>query len=152
MVTVITIAIAIPLWTAAMIGRGGAVKYLWATAFAVFCVHIVAAYAEYYEWSHEIAWQRTGEETARLFGIESGFGLIVNYLFLLVLAVDLVRHFTGSLSRTWRFWVDGSVILMILNGAVVFGSPLSRWIGGICLAAFVVSRGRAFLVRGESLK
>lgn len=152
MVTVLTIAIVIPLWSAAMIWRSGAVKWLWTLAFGVFCVHIVAAYAEYYQWSHAVAWRRTAEETARLFGIESGFGLIVNYLFLLVLAVDLVRHFTGSQSKTWRFWVDGLVILMILNGAVVFGSPLSQWIGGICLVALVVSRGRAFLVRGESLK
>lgn len=152
MVTVITVAIAIPLWSAAMIWRGGAVKWLWTIAFGVFCVHIVAAYAEYYEWSHAVAWQRTAEETARLFGIESGFGLIVNYLFLLVLAIDLVRHFTGKQSPAWRLSVDGFVILMILNGAVVFGSTLSRWIGGICLAALVVSRVRSFVIRGERLK
>ncbi len=140
MITIITIALAIPLWALAIVRRRQprSARWLWLAAFVLFVAHIFAAYAEYYEWSHALAWQKTAEQVEAFFGVRSGFGLLVNYAFALILLIDLIRHFVGRKGSRWRWFVDGFVVFMILNGAIVFGSTISMVIGGLSLAVLFI--------------
>jgi len=129
-----TIWLAMAAWTAAILlaRRPNPARIVWTAALVAYLLHIVLAYAAFYEWSHRIAWEQTALDTARVTGWRSGIGLIVNYAFAAALAVDLARQWRGHRASSW---IVGLVVFMIVNGAVVFGEGPVRWFGIALLCA-----------------
>jgi len=123
-----TIWLAMTAWAAAILlaRQPRRARAAWTGALVAYLLHIVLAYAAFYEWSHRIAWEQTALDTARVTGWHSGIGLVVNYAFAAALAVDLARQWRGHPASPW---IVGLVVFMILNGAVVFGEGPVRWYG-----------------------
>jgi len=149
-----TIWLAMSAWTAAILlaRQPRRARAAWTGALVAYLLHIVLAYAAFYEWSHRIAWEQTALDTARVTGWRSGIGLIVNYAFAAALAVDLSRQWRGHRASSW---IVALVVFMILNGAVVFGEGPVRWYGlGLLFAmagAGLRQRFRAKPLKGEDL-
>lgn len=133
---VVSVWIAIAAWGVALCFR---LRSAWTVGFAAYLVHVVSAYAFAYGWSHRIAWEATALDTEEKTGIDSGFGLLVNFAFLAVLAVDLGFQWKTGRRRA-AIWIDGFTVFMILNGAVIFGEGAVRWFGGAVLALALVMR------------
>ena len=148
MLTTITILISLLLWTTAIcLGWfrpkpiQKTISLLWISAFVIFVIHIFAAFHEHYEWSHQVALTETARQTKETFKVETGVGLYVNYIFAICLVLDLWAQFKkGGTNHRWRNWIDGFVIFMLINGAIVFGTIQSRIVGGLCLAAIAFAK------------
>lgn len=112
-----------------------AARCLWTLGLFSYLVHILCAYEAFYQWSHGIAWESTARDTGAVTGFNSGVGLLVNYAFGALLAVDLFSQWNNG-ERKWARFVDGLVLFMIINGAVVFGEGPVRWLG--CLLTLAI--------------
>lgn len=151
--TQVTIWLAMALWCLAMIwprGSSRVARVLSSLGFVAYAAHIFSAYAGHYAWSHRIAWEETARDTRETVGIDSGIGLIVNFAFLLVLATDLVFQWWSG-RRRGAPWIDGMILFLILNGAVVFGEGAVRIYGVILLLVTIIGILARFLRgRGNS--
>ncbi len=117
--------------------RAGAI--LWTLGWIVFVVHVYAAFELVHDWSHQKALQHTADQTELQTGIRSGGGLYLNYLFLVLWTLDVVRVWVDQtrawlrVALQWRWLVHCVFAFMMLNATVIFGPP-----GWIALAAFFV--------------
>lgn len=132
---------------AALLGRadGGATmrdrlhwaRVVYSLGFAAFLVHVVAAFHVYYDWSHGAALAETAHQTAELMGADTGAGLWLNYLFLLVWALDVAWWWWVGVEvhASRRSWVTGLVhgffVFIAFNATVVFESGVVRWAGAL---------------------
>jgi hypothetical protein len=140
---------AIVSWAASELTRGAARRNLWSLAALLMLVHSVAAFGTIYGWSHEVALAATARQTRELTGFESGSGIYVNYVFLLVWLADVAWWWQSPASYLTRAawmsrFVHRFVWFMFLNGAVIFADGWMRAIGGIAvmtvLAAWIGRR------------
>jgi hypothetical protein len=134
--------LAMGLWTLAMTRsrhRAGAARWFWTAGLAAYVVHILLAYGSFYGWSHRIAWETTARDTAETVGLDSGFGLLVNFAFAAVLAADVVVQWRTGVRKAGG-WIDAFVLFLILNGTVVFGEGAVRWYGGLLLVSICIVR------------
>ncbi|MEM9280244.1 MAG: hypothetical protein AAGA96_00320 [Verrucomicrobiota bacterium] len=136
--TQVTIWIAMGLWSVAMgfpSGRFRFARWLWTVALISYGAHIVLAYQHFYDWSHRVAWEATALDTKETTGFDSGVGLLVNFAFALLLAIDVGEQWRHG-KRRGTVWVNGLVLFMVLNGAVVFGEGPVRAYGiGLLMVA-----------------
>lgn len=126
-------------WTAGILTRFPLSRRFWTAGLALYLAHIVLAFAAFYDWSQAVAWEATAADTERVTGWRSGIGLAFNYLFALVLAIDVALQW--QLNRRMAGWlVEGLVLFFIVNGAVVFADGPVRWFGitmtGVILAGW----------------
>lgn len=118
-------------------------RRLWTLGLAFFLVHVAAAFHAFYGWSHAVGFAETARQTRDLTGVESGYGLYLNYLFTIVWLVDAVYWWAAGLERyaTRPTWITASVhgffLFMIVNGAVVFVHGHARWLGLALLAGLL---------------
>ena len=145
MITTITILLAVWAWTRAIGGgwllpkeRQHTITLRWGIGFLLYLVHIIAAFQEHYQWSHRVALEKTAQQTKEVLGWDSGIGLYVNYLFGLALLIDLVVQFKMGPWHRGRNWINGFVIFMVINGAIIFGTWQSRIVGAISISALVL--------------
>lgn len=135
-----TIWFAMLVWTGGIVipgeGRARLSRWFWTAGLLLYVIHIFFAYSEFYQWSHRVAWESTARDTLEMTGMDSGFGLLVNYAFALVLAIDVFRQWKEG-GRKGAPWIDGLVIFMIANGAIVFASGPVRWLGTALLASIL---------------
>ncbi|MEM7147288.1 MAG: hypothetical protein AAF591_19385 [Verrucomicrobiota bacterium] len=110
--------------------------YRWVStvACAFYILHVAFAFDEIHQWSHAEAYRFTAAQTKAMFGLNWGGGLFVNYLFAAVWLTELAAWWLRpSQYQQRRRWLDASVrvffAFIILNGAVVFVSGPTRWIG-----------------------
>ena len=107
----------------------------WTIALVAYLVHVAAAFAGPYRWSHRVALEETARQTGELTGIDSGAGLWLNYLVGVLWIADTSRWWaTGKIRPfSWgrRLWWTWQLFLafMIFNGTVVFGHGPVRWFG-----------------------
>lgn len=141
-----TIVGATALWAAAevvRIARPGATepgRLLWTAAVILAWGHAALAFGSVYGWSHQTAVLATARQTAATTGLDWGGGIYVNYLFLIVWALDALRWWTAPAARLARsprleqlrlaFFV-----FMFVNGAIVFAAGLARAAGIVAVAA-----------------
>jgi hypothetical protein len=139
--TLWTVRIALVLYVAALFswllgGRRWAptTRLLWSSGLLFYLAHVAAAFHFVHGWSHERASAETARQTRELFGVDSGLGLWLNYAFTIVWIADVLWWWfdeDGYLVR--RPWIDVAtqafMAFMFLNGAVVFGHGLARWLG-----------------------
>lgn len=110
--------------------------------------HFVATMALHHGWSQAQAWEFTARETARIYGVSWGGGLVVNYVFLGVWLADAVywlRHARDSSAGVppARWALRAFYLLIIFNAAVVFTTGIGRAAGivlTVVLLAFWLRR------------
>jgi hypothetical protein len=110
-------------------------------------VHILVAMTYRHGWSHQAAVLDTARQTAEVFGVAWGGGVYVNYLFVGLWLVDLLRWRTDPRRHRqqsqWARWALRTFYLVIVfNAAVVFAAPDRRLAG----AAVTAAGGRVALV------
>jgi hypothetical protein len=110
-----------------------------AAGVALGVVHSVVALKNVYGWNHARAVDLTARRAGEVYGVDWTGGLYVNYFFLAWWAAETMwwwRSPNTFLARpaplVW-FW-RALVLTMVVNGAVIFGSPAGR-IGGVFLTA-----------------
>lgn len=104
--------------------------WFWWAGFVLAALHTVSALWAFHGGSHATAVNATADKTEAWFGWRFGAGVYVNYAFVLVWGLD-------ALARTRRWgpgplWlqrtIDGFLIFVAINGAIVFAEGPIRWI------------------------
>lgn len=99
-------------------------RMAWSIAFLLYLAHVVGAFEAFYDWSHAIAYLETARQTEALFGVSSGVGLYLNYMFTLVWSADCLwwwRHPDSYQSRSFVIsaGVHGFLAFMFVNATAV---------------------------------
>ena len=140
-----TIWLALTLYVAAEIVRAAApgvrsertARALNSLGCAAFLAHVGCAFHFYHHWSHAAAYADTARQTAAYFGWHWGGGLYFNYAFLLFWVGQVILSWTrpSRSSSRWLVWIVRSfVLLLMINGAVVFAHGPMKWFGSaLCL-------------------
>ena len=160
-----TVRVALCLYVAAVAvrlaapGRRRAARFLWTLGCALFLAHVACAFHVFHGWSHGHAYRETARQTRELTGVDWGGGLYLNYLFTLVWVADVAYWWWGGLyvydrrPRGVAAALHLFFAFMAFNGAVVFATGATRWIG-VSLAiglALLVLAGRRRLGIGRRL-
>jgi hypothetical protein len=109
-----------------------AIRWVWTLGFALYAVHVYAAFEFFHKWSHQSALRHTAEQTAAVTGIIWGGGLYVNYAFSLLWMLDVGAWWVGGplfpyRGVAYRFGLHVVFAFMMFNATVVFGPPIWRW-------------------------
>lgn len=128
----LTIWAAMCAWTVGILAKPRISRLAWTVGFAAYLIHIIASFDAFYGWSQKVALEETARQTYQLTGWNSEIGLWVNYAFTAFLAFDLWNQWSGNPERL-RKTRNGLVLFMILNGAVIFGTQMSRQLGIVLL-------------------
>jgi hypothetical protein len=104
---------------------------LWILGCAMYVIHVLCAFAFAHQWSHDVAFQYTADETQRLFGLRRGEGLWINYLFTLTWIFDAARLTIAfrrkrTTDRKLDIAVHSFMAFIVFNATVVFGPSLYR--------------------------
>lgn len=101
----------------------------------VLCVvHIVIAFGAEHGWSHDAAVAATRAQTNAIYGLDSGAGIVVNYLFVGAWAIDAWWWRAAAQGRrpapaVWRWPLRILYAVVLLNAAVIFAVGTRRWLG-----------------------
>jgi len=131
-------------------------RWFWTAGVLAFAVHVASSFTAFHGWSHRVAFEETARQTAEMVGVESGFGLWLNYVFGLIWVTDVVfwwaRGHDGYQAR--ERWIGASLhgflAFMVFNGAVVFVAGSMRWLGVALFVALAALWGRAKLWPSEA--
>lgn len=106
---------------------------------ALFLGHVVCAFHFYHHWSHAAAYADIARQTRAYFGFNWGGGLYFNYLFLLLWVGQTIRSWNvpagidaasrQSKPTPFGWMMRAFILMMIVNGAVIFAHGLIRWFG-----------------------
>ena len=126
-------------------------RFFWTLGLLAYLAHVICAFHFHHAWSHTAAYEATARDTARLLGWGWGGGLYFSYAFTIVWLVDVLWWCRGLEAYTHRprvvdIGIQAFLGFMAFNGAVVFASGPTRWIGiGCCvlLGAFWLKRRMA---------
>lgn len=118
-------------------------RVAWTAGFALYAVHVCLAFQFFYDWSHSKAYRETARQTQELFGVNSGGGLYLNYLFTLIWFADALWWWKGfAVYRERPLWIAAAIQLflafMFFNAVVVFGHGSVRLIGILATIALLV--------------
>jgi hypothetical protein len=122
-------------------GRGRLTRILWTAAWAIYLVHVAAAFHIAHGWSHAHAVEATRAQS----GV--GEGIYVNHLFTLLWTLDVawwwLRPDSYAVRQPWLDWLlHGFMVFVIFNAAVVFASGLIRWVALVGFVALGILFGR----------
>jgi hypothetical protein len=109
-------------------------RVFWSSAWGLVVIHVLFAYHFQHHWNQAAALQHTAEMTERVVGWYWSGGLYINYLFLAVWGVDVVR-LLRSPERPSSTLMHLIAAFMMFNATVVFGP--SWWI--VVILPFVVA-------------
>ncbi len=106
----------------------------WTAGCLLYLAHVYGAFEFFHDWSHRVAYAETARQTAELFDFDWGGGLYFNYLFTAMWVVDVVWWWIGpshyeNRPRWMTAFVHAFLAFMFFNGAVVFATGFSRWVG-----------------------
>ena len=96
-------------------------------------IHVLIALGSTYGWDHDLAVQETARQAAEVYGFAWRGSIYVSYAFLVVWAIDAWRG--PLITRSWL--VRAFFLLIIVNGAVVFASPIGRVPGVAVVVALI---------------
>lgn len=114
--------------------RGELLRGLWTAGWCLAVLHVLFAFAFVHDWSHARAVAETARRTAEQIGWEFGGGTYFNYAFLVVWGADVAWTWYDPAGYRRRSpfltaGVVGYLLLIAFNGAVVFESGPTRWLG-----------------------
>ncbi|MCB1229648.1 MAG: hypothetical protein KDN19_05250 [Verrucomicrobiae bacterium] len=156
MVTRISIWVAVAAWAGVIAGllrgrRGRCLRFTWTIGLVAYLLHVMAAFAGFYRWSHAVAYAETARQTAEQTGFSSGFGLWLNYLVAALWGIDVARWWItgkvrpeGMMRKLWWGW-HVFLAFMIFNGTIVFGHGPVRWYGVAIFTVLAAIAWRAML-------
>jgi hypothetical protein len=111
--------------------RIAASRWLYTLACGLFLAHVACAFEFYHHWGHQSALEDTARQTAEMLGFAFGEGIYFSYLFMLVWVADAAWLWLWPQHRP--AWLIATVQLYLafiaLNGAVVFETGVTRWVG-----------------------
>ena len=139
--TYLSIFFAIICWSVALVSVAGTARFAWTAGLLLYLTHIVFAFDAFYDCSHDVAIEVTAKETAAVIGLETGFGLWVNYAFGLILALDVWQQWRAG-TRRYALAIDWLVIFMIVNGTIIFADGITRLYGAGPVLAVIALRWR----------
>ena len=114
-----------------------------AVGLALCIAHIAFAMGNVHGWSHEAAVRATAIQTESVYGRRWGGGLFVNYLFVIVWAVEAFLRsrahgsFVDDAGTKWSLRIFYGVV--IFNAAVVFARGSMRVAGVLIVAALLLA-------------
>lgn len=128
-------------------------RLAWTTGCAALVAHFICAFQFFHAWSHQSAYLETARQTAKVFAINWGGGLFINYAVAGLWAADVASWWLAGLSSYRRRprWLTliwhGFLIFIIFNATVVFKDGPARWIGllvslTLMLSWILISRQR----------
>jgi hypothetical protein len=120
---------------------------LWSAAWLLMILHVACAFEFYHDWSHAAAWKATARDTAALFNINWGGGLLVNYALIACWTIDIAQlWWAPQRARNRASWLliawYGSFIAISFFATVVFESGPTRWLGlaATCCALMLANK------------
>jgi hypothetical protein len=140
---------AVALLISAKTSRGRRMARLaWTAGCLCYLAHVYGAFEYFHDWSHAAAYAETARQTMDLFHLHWGGGVYFNYLFTVVWLADVVWWWIRPRQYENRpFWTAAAthtfLAFMFFNGAVVFASGFSRWMGGAATPALLLLWWRA---------
>jgi hypothetical protein len=145
-----TIWLAVVAWAAAeVLRRGGgarpAARLVWTAGAALLAVHTAIAFDSRHGWSHDAAYASTAMQSAALTGVAAGWGLYLNYAFVIIWLADAAWWWAAPAAYERRSRAADRArfaffFFMMVNGAVVFAVSRMRWVGVVCVAAALAAR------------
>jgi hypothetical protein len=123
-------------------------RVLWTAGAVLAVVHVALALHFRHGWSQASAWAETARQTQEVMGRRVGWGLLVNYLFVAVWAMDAAWWWRPVSFAARPRVVDRTIRLFLLfifvNGTIVFGHGPVRILGALTLVALAIAwyRGR----------
>ena len=112
-------------------------RFSWLFGSVMVALHILTSYGIAHGWSHAAAVEATAVESEKVTGIRAGWGVYVNFAFVVVWMGYSIAMVSGG--RRWPgidqavFWFTAAIIV---SATIVFESGAVRWIataGLICL-------------------
>lgn len=115
----------------------------WTAGCGLLLLHFAAAFHFVHDWRHAAAEAETARRTKDLLGWEFGGGVYFNYAFALLWLADVAWWWAAPRSRRQRpvaaaVLLHGFMLLIWINGAVVFVDGPIRWVGAAALAAATI--------------
>ncbi len=145
-----TIWLAVVAWAATevlrRVGRARpAARLVWTAGAALLAVHTAIAFHSRHAWSHDAAYASTSIQSEALTGVAAGWGLYLNYGFILLWLADAVWWWAAPAayerrSRAADRALFAFFLFMMVNGAVVFAMSRMRWLSVLCVAAALAAR------------
>lgn len=116
--------------------------WVWNIGALLSLLHLLFAMGFVHQWSHQLAWEDTAQQTDEFMGVRVGAGIYFNYLFVGIWVFDAIWQWgwTASYHRRYRWagrLIIGYLLFIAFNGAVVFESGLIRWVTLILLAVWI---------------
>jgi hypothetical protein len=114
-----------------------------AAGLALCVAHITFAMGSVHGWSHEAAAHATAAQTESVYGWRWGGGLFVNYLFVIVWAVEAFFRrrpngsFVDGAGVTWALRIFYGMV--IFNAAIVFARGSMRALGVLIVTALLLA-------------
>jgi hypothetical protein len=128
-------------------------RLAWTLACASLIAHYIFAFQFYHSWSHTSAYVDTARQTERVFSINWGGGLFINYALLMLWIADVGWWWWAGLQSYSRrplslliVW-HSFFVFIIFNATVVFEDGIQRWVGLtvcliLCLSWTIIFRQR----------
>jgi len=108
-------------------------RLLWTTGCIAMLAHAVSAFHFHHHWSHTAAFNETARQTAKVYGLNWGGGIFINYILIIGWILDVIwwwRGLTIYRNRSKIFSIAWHVFLFFIffNATVVFEDGILRWL------------------------
>ncbi len=108
-------------------------RLCWTAGCLAFVVHVACAFHFFHHWSHTDAYRETARQTQELTGVASGFGVYLNYAFLIAWLLDAAWTWRVAAYARRPRWIGVALhavfAFMWFNATVVFPTGPTRWAG-----------------------
>jgi hypothetical protein len=128
-------AIAAAAW---LLRRSELARGAWTAGLVFFLAHVAAAFQFVHHWSHDAARIETARQAREMAGVDSGFGLWMNYAFAALWLGDVAWMWASPESHAKRarlagYLLHAFLLFVAINGAIVFahGGMRSTSIAGL---------------------
>lgn len=107
-------------------------RICWTAGCIAMLAHIACAFHFYHNWSHASAYVETARQTDKVYGLNWGGGVFINYILMTAWMVDVIWWWRGLgiyRSRPRIFSIAWHVFLFFIffNATVVFEGGFLRW-------------------------
>jgi hypothetical protein len=109
-------------------------RIFWTFGCAALLAHIAAAFQFYHGWSHTAAYAETALQTSRVYGLNWGGGLYINYILMIGWIADVFWWWRGidqyrNRARVITLIWHAFLFFIFFNATVVFARGMIRWVG-----------------------